>query len=133
MTERKILRITEPQGEPDVIECDGMAYVVRRTCRPVYFEGDTLCSHCRDYMDETRNFCGSCGALICDEAPMVTPASADAAQPAFQLLLKEEQGAVALGVALCQNTVNPTREQAAAQALENRVRTARASMLALGA
>lgn len=58
---------------PDIIECDGMAYVVRRTCRPVHFEGDTLCSHCKDYMDESRNFCGTCGALICDEAPMERP------------------------------------------------------------
>lgn len=47
MTERKILRITEPQGEPDIIECDGMAYVVRRTCRPVHFEGDTCAAIAR--------------------------------------------------------------------------------------
>lgn len=32
----KILRLLEPQGEPDVIECDGMRYVPERTCRADY-------------------------------------------------------------------------------------------------
>lgn len=29
----KILRLLEPQGEPDIIECDGMRYMPERTCK----------------------------------------------------------------------------------------------------
>ncbi len=38
----KILRLLEPQGEPDVIECDGRRYVPEQTCRADYPDYEQL-------------------------------------------------------------------------------------------
>lgn len=60
--ELKVLRILEPQGEPDVVECDGRRYLKRERYRPVWFEGDYLCSRCYGYVSQGDSFCRSCGA-----------------------------------------------------------------------
>lgn len=58
----KVLRIQGLQGEPDVVECDGRSYLRRATFRPVFFEGDYLCSRCYGYVALGDAFCRSCGA-----------------------------------------------------------------------
>lgn len=76
--EPKILRLLDPQGEPDVIECDGKRYVPERTCkinrsvsqREGYPSLVTYtCSACgRNYlsadMPERGEYCKSCGAKV---------------------------------------------------------------------
>lgn len=52
----KILRLLDPQGEPDVIECDGRRYVPERTCKMVY-SGDPKTP------ENTCRQCTACGAF----------------------------------------------------------------------
>lgn len=44
----KILRLLEPQGEPDVIECDGRRYMPEQTCRVEYPDYERLSQVIRD-------------------------------------------------------------------------------------
>lgn len=68
----KILRLLEPQGEPDVIECDGRRYVPERTCHlePIpYCPGDyegMRCSVCKiaDIDMGEGSYCAGCGAKV---------------------------------------------------------------------
>lgn len=70
----KILRLLDPQGEPDVIECDGMRYVPERTTRRVNSkeafditdggeEYDACCLCARKLYVEDE-FCSGCGAKV---------------------------------------------------------------------
>lgn len=57
----KILRLLEPQGEPDAIECDGRRYTPEQTCMMVY-SGDPKTP------ENTCRQCTACGAFeISDE------------------------------------------------------------------
>lgn len=83
----KILRLLEPQGEPDVIECDGMRYVPERTCEivrcetgePAEYDCDEVIWHCESCHEEVAiyaynengdtwadkpAFCPNCGAKV---------------------------------------------------------------------
>ena len=78
----KRLRLLEPQGSPDVIECDGVEYRPARTCAVVsrtYDRGNNRfhvyyhrCSACLGelpYMPDMghSNFCPNCGAQVIEE------------------------------------------------------------------
>lgn len=60
----KILRLLEPQGEPDVIECDGMRYVPERTCNRVLMDitGNKPYRKVAVSLNDTCNGCSECGA-----------------------------------------------------------------------
>lgn len=70
----KILRLLEPQGEPDVIECDGMRYVPERTTKRVNSKdafGITDCGEeydacflCARKLYIEDEFCSGCGAKV---------------------------------------------------------------------
>lgn len=80
----KIMHVLEPQGEPDMIVCDGKHYKPERTCHPVRRSGksfseeekkttlDACCSECRGFLGEAWEvfececdlFCSSCGAKV---------------------------------------------------------------------
>lgn len=74
----KILRLLEPQGEPDVIECDGMRYVPERTCRYTWcLFGDledplgcyqawdcSCCGEVSEYLEDVPSYCPNCGAKV---------------------------------------------------------------------
>ena len=60
--ELKVLRIVDPQGEPDIVECDGRAYVRRDAFEPRWFEGGYLCSRCYGDVGPRDAFCRTCGA-----------------------------------------------------------------------
>lgn len=68
----KILRLLDPQGEPDVIECDGVRYVPERMCHlePIpYWPGDyegMRCSVCKtaDLDMGVGSYCSVCGAKV---------------------------------------------------------------------
>ena len=62
MGELKVLRIVDPQGEPDIVECDGRAYVRREAFEPRWFEGGYLCSRCYGDVGPRDAFCRTCGA-----------------------------------------------------------------------
>lgn len=79
--ELKVLRILEPQGDPDVVECDGRRYLRRERFRPVWFEGDYLCSRCYGYVARDDAFCRTCGAAA-DAPPNVCQTSASGAATA---------------------------------------------------
>lgn len=64
----KILRLLEPQGEPDIIECDGMRYMPERTCKwtPEY-DGEFYATECGAkvfWEGETPPKCMYCGAKV---------------------------------------------------------------------
>lgn len=70
---KKTLRIIEPQGNPDVIICDGMEYKPEQTCEEVlvdkFFRGCSNCGYMWEYMygigQRTRpNFCPKCGYRV---------------------------------------------------------------------
>lgn len=78
----KRLRLLEPQGNPDVIECDGVEYVPKRTCEmnpnPDYdFVACSVCGYeeeklllfpCDGRLQEyDGNFCPNCGAQVIGE------------------------------------------------------------------
>lgn len=71
----KILRLLEPQGEPDVIECDGARYVPERTCHVKVRPGDNhtdVCESCdqcnfgwhRSIYDKPFLHCPNCRAKV---------------------------------------------------------------------
>lgn len=73
----KILRLLDPQGEPDVIECDGIRYTPEQTCKIEQTGCATgICSSCGiefnasvvtndppDYVTSAR-YCPNCGAKV---------------------------------------------------------------------
>ena len=60
----KILRLLEPQGEPDVIECDGVRYMPQRTCHVEYPDDARMCSICAYHIGLHDLFCRHCGAKV---------------------------------------------------------------------
>lgn len=73
----KILRLLDPQGDPDVIECDGMRYVPERTCKmvPMWNEPDAngyivcecdICGWRADYAADSDpvGWCAGCGSKV---------------------------------------------------------------------
>jgi len=76
LTAKKTLRLLEPQGWPEVIECDGKQYFTapdeRSTCRivPVSYgddgePSDYGCSCCGAFIVEGEDvFCHECGRAV---------------------------------------------------------------------
>lgn len=75
----KILRLLEPQGEPEIIECDGKRYLPKLTCSVLdmrkshdwYDERDPIyhyslsCGCVIEHMyPEPPRFCPGCGAEV---------------------------------------------------------------------
>lgn len=70
----KIMHVLEPQGEPDIIVCDGKHYKPERTCqaKPAV-GGGWFCSHCGVFVDRhpmanatdrlEARYCPNCGAM----------------------------------------------------------------------
>lgn len=80
--ELKVLRLLDPQGEPDIVECDGRRYLKRDRFEPRWFEGDYLCSRCYGYVGRDDAFCRTCGAARRMEGEELPKAASEVCQRA---------------------------------------------------
>lgn len=80
--ELKVLRLLDPHGEPDIVECDGRRYLKRAEFEPRWFEGDYLCSRCYGYVGRDDSFCRTCGAARKMEGEELQKAASEVCQRA---------------------------------------------------
>lgn len=88
-----ILRIVAPMGHPDIIECDGARYVEQHTAHIDFFEGDTFCTRCKNYVDVRDTYFKHCGAKFEHGWRYLGTVAANAAGEVFQPVLKEPESA----------------------------------------